>query len=284
MEKSMAGKVVMITGGTDGIGLEAAKTLAGMGAEVVVVGRSRERAETAIKEIAAHSQAAAAGYFLADLSLMAEVRRLAEEFKEKYSRLDVLINNAGSAFINRTVTAEGHEKTFALNHLAYFLLTNDLLELLKNSGKARVVNVSSGAHLSGRIDFEDLNLENGYFVLKAYRQSKLANVMFTYELARRLDGSGVTANVLHPGLVKTGIFRKLRWIGPLADLVVRSRERSLSVEEGAQTIVYLASSPEVEGVTSKYFVKCKAVDSSVLSYDVVAQKRLWEESQRQVGE
>jgi NAD(P)-dependent dehydrogenase (short-subunit alcohol dehydrogenase family) len=214
---------------------------------------------------------------------MAQVRQLAEAFKAGYSRLDVLVNNAGSAFITRTLSDEGYEKTFALNHLAYFLLTDLLLDTLKASAPARVVNVSSGSHLTGKIDFDDLDMEKGYWVLKAYRQSKLANVMFTYELARRLDGSGVTANVLHPGLVKTGIFRKVGWVGPLVDRVIQSRKRALDVEEGAETIIYLASSPEVEGVSGKYYLKCKAVESSVLSYDVTAQERLWQESLERVG-
>lgn len=283
MDKTMAGKRVLITGGTDGIGLESGKVLAEMGAGVVVVGRDRAKAEAAIQEIDAHSQSDRASYLLADLSSMEEVRRLAENFNANSNRLDVLVNNAGSAFLTRTLTAEGYEKTFALNHLAYFLLTNLLLDLLIKTPQSRVVNVSSGSHLSGQIDFDDVDLENGYFVLKAYRQSKLANVMFTYALARRLEGTGVIANCLHPGLVKTGIFRKVGWIGPLVDLVMRTRSRAISVRQGAQTIVHLASSPEVAGVTGRYFVKCQAVESSELSYDVEAQERLWQLSAERVG-
>jgi retinol dehydrogenase-14 len=283
MADLMAGKVVLITGGTDGIGKQAAKELAAMGAEVVIVGRSREKAEIAVSEINAHSQRDEDSYLLADLSSMNEVRKLVEEFTRRYSRLDVLINNAGSAFMARTLSADGYEKTFALNHLAYFLLTNLLLDFLKAGAPARVVNVSSRSHLKGVIDFNDLDMEEDYFVLRAYQRSKLANVMFTYELARRLEGSGVTANCLHPGLVKTGIFRKLSWIGNLVDLFVRTRGRSLSVEEGAETIVYLASSPDVEGVSGKYFVRCRAVKSSEISYDTETQKRLWEISAERVG-
>ena len=174
-----------------------------------------------------------------------------------------MVNNAGSAFLQRTLSVDGFEKTFALNHLAYFLLTELLLDVLKASAPSRVVNVSSGSHKRGEINFDDLDLEKGYFVLKAYSQSKLANVMHTYGLARRLSGSGVTANCLHPGLVKTGIFRKVPVVGPLVDLAMKTRRRALSVEEGAQTIIYLASSPEVANVTGKYFVKCKAVNRSL---------------------
>jgi retinol dehydrogenase-14 len=253
-----------------------------MGAEVVIVGRNRQKAEFAVSEINAHSQRENASYLLADLSSMAAVRELAEEFKSRHPQLDVLVNNAGSAFMARTLSADGYEKTFALNHLAYFLLTNLLLDLLKASERARVVSVSSRSHLKGEIDFDDLDMKEGYFVLRAYRRSKLANVMFTYELARRIEGSGVTANCLHPGLVKTGIFKKLSWIGSLVDLVVRTRSRSLSVEQGAETIVYLASSPEVEGVSGKYFVRCRAVKSSEISYDMEMQKRLWEISAERV--
>jgi NAD(P)-dependent dehydrogenase (short-subunit alcohol dehydrogenase family) len=283
MSNPMAGKRVLITGGTDGIGRYAAKELAGMGAEVVVVGRNQSRAEETVQEINAYSQKDAATYLLADLSSMAEVRQLAADFKAKFSRLDVLINNAGSAFIKRTLSVDGFEKTFALNHLAYFLLTELLLDVLKASAPARVVNVSSGSHRRGEINFGDLDLKKGYFVLKAYSQSKLANVMHTYELARRLDGSGVTANVLHPGLVKTGIFRKVPVVGPLVDVVMKSRKRAVSVDEGAQTIIYLASSPEVANVTGKYFVKCEAVDSIPASHDLVAQQRLWDVSAERVG-
>lgn len=277
----MKGKVVLITGATDGIGREAAKELAMQGAKVVVVGRNRSRAEETVKQLDAHSHDHGADYLLADLAKISEVKRLAGEFLSKYSRLDVLINNAGAGFLKRTVTDEGIESTFALNHLAYFTLTNLLLDRIKAFFPSRIINVSSGAHLSGRISFDDIGLERRYFVLKAYRQSKLANVMFTYELARRLQGSGVTVNCLHPGLVKTGIFKKVWVVGPLVDAYIR--RRAISVAQGAETIIYLASSPEVEGVTGKYFYKCKARDSSPLSYDLEGQKRLWDLSASMAG-
>jgi NAD(P)-dependent dehydrogenase (short-subunit alcohol dehydrogenase family) len=277
----MAGKVVLITGATDGIGREAAARLAEMGAEVVVVGRDQKKAEETVNQVNAHSQQGKASYLLADLSSMADVRRLAKEFRSKYSRLDVMVNNAGSAFMKRTLTEDGFEKTFALNHLAYFLLTGLLLEMLKEHAASRIVNVSSGAHHSGEIDFDDLDMEEGYFVLRAYRRSKLANVLFTYALARRLEGSGVTANCLHPGLVKTGIFRKIRFVGPLVDLFIS--RRAISVEKGAETIVFLASSPDVQDISGKYFYKSEEADSSPLSHDIELQEKLWEVSTKRTG-
>jgi NAD(P)-dependent dehydrogenase (short-subunit alcohol dehydrogenase family) len=277
----MAGKVVLITGATDGIGREAASQLVSMGAEVVVVGRDQDKAEETVKQINAHSQSGKASYLLADLSSMAGVSKLAEDFRSKYSQLDVLVNNAGSAFMRRIINEDGFEKTFALNHLAYFLLTNLLLDMLKDNSPSRVVNVSSGAHRSGEIEFDDLDMKENYFILRAYRRSKLANVLFTYELARRLEGSGVSANCLHPGLVRTGIFRKIRFVGPLVDMFIR--RRAISVVQGAETIVYLASSPEVRGVSGKYFYKSKQVDSSGLSHDVELQEKLWGVSAQRTG-
>jgi NAD(P)-dependent dehydrogenase (short-subunit alcohol dehydrogenase family) len=277
----MTGKVVLITGATDGIGRAAASQLAGMGAEVVVVGRDRDKAEETVIQINAHSQLGAASYLLADLSSVTGVRKLAGDFQTRYSRLDVLVNNAGSAFMRRTITEDGFEKTFALNHLAYFLLTNLLLDMLKDNSPSRVVNVSSGAHKSGEIDFDDLDMEKNYFILRAYRRSKLANVLFTYALARRLEGSGVTANCLHPGLVRTGIFRKIRIVGPLVDMYVR--RRAISVVKGAETIVYLASSPDVGGVSGKYFYKRKEAESSSLSHDVELHEKLWDVSAQRTG-
>lgn len=277
----MAGKIVLITGSTDGIGREAASQLVGMGAEVIIVGRDQGKAEETARQINAHSHSGKAAYFLADLSSMAGVRKLAKDFRAKYSRLDVLVNNAGSAFMRRTINEDGYEKTLALNHLAYFLLTNLLLDMLKNSSPSRVVNVSSGAHRSGEIDFNDLDMKENYFILRAYRRSKLANVLFTYALARRLEGSGVMANCLHPGLVRTGIFRKIRFVGPLVDMFIK--RRAISVAQGAETIVYLASSPEVRDVTGKYFYKSKQADSSTLSHDVELQEKLWDVSAQRTG-
>ena len=200
---AMSGKVVLITGGTDGIGKQAAKELALMGAQVVIAGRSEERCLGSVAEIAALPGAVKPEYLLADLSSMVEVTALGETFLEKYDRLDVLMNNAGAGFATRKETVDGFERTFALNHLAYFLLTNRLLEVLLTTKDSRIVSTSSGGHYRGKIHFNDLHLEKGYWVMKAYAQSKLANVMFTYALARRLEGKAITANCFHPGLVKT---------------------------------------------------------------------------------
>lgn len=277
----MQGKTVLITGATNGIGKEAAKSLARMGAHVVIVGRSREKTQAVLNEI--KSSGGSVDMLLADLSSLDEVRRLATEFKSKYSRLDVLINNAGAFFTSRQESVDGYEMTFALNHLAYFLLTNLLLDVLKDSAPARIVNVSSDAHRGGKLNFDDLqnkaNYGRGGFAV--YSQSKLANVLFTYELARRLTGTQVTTNALHPGFVATGFGHNN---GGLVSLMLSVMQRfvAISEEQGAQTIIYLASSPEVEGVTGQYFDKSKSVRSSNESYDEAAARRLWEASEQLV--
>jgi NAD(P)-dependent dehydrogenase (short-subunit alcohol dehydrogenase family) len=214
--------------------------------------------------------------------VQAEVRKLADAFRERYQRLDVLVNNAGAIFMSRQVSRDGLEMTFALNHLGYFLLTNLLLDLLIASAPARVVNVSSGAHLGGKINFADLQLERSYTGFGAYSQSKLANVLFTYELARRLQGTGVTVNALHPGFVATNFGRSN---GGLFDPLFRLIQRfgALTPEKGAETTVYLAVSPEVEGVTGKYFANCKPAASSALSNDETTARRLWEVSEQLTG-
>jgi NAD(P)-dependent dehydrogenase (short-subunit alcohol dehydrogenase family) len=214
---------------------------------------------------------------------MSEVRRLAGEFKAKYPQLDVLINNAGAVFTKRLETVDGYEMTFALNHLSYFLLTNLLIDSLKSPPAARIVNVSSGAHTGGHIDFDDLQNKKGYGMqgFRAYSNSKLANVLFTYELARRLDGSTVTANALEPGVVATGFGHNnsglLNWALSLFQFF------SKTPAQGAETVVYLASSPEVQVVSGKYFADCKPVDSSADSKDPAIAKRLWEESVKLTG-
>jgi NAD(P)-dependent dehydrogenase (short-subunit alcohol dehydrogenase family) len=218
---------------------------------------------------------------LADLSVQAQVRRLAQEFKRRYSRLDVLINNAGGFFMKRQLSADGIEMTFALNYLSVFLLTSLLLDTLKASAPARIVNISSDAHRRARINFEDLELERKYSGFGAYGQSKLAVALFTYELARRLEGTQVTVNALHPGFVATNLGRNNGWriklFAPLVKLM------ALSPEEGAETSIYLASSSEVAGITGKYFDKKKAVRSSLASYDETAARRLWEISAEMTG-
>src|ERR687894_2416746 len=243
----MAGKTVLVTGGSGGIGRATALGLATMGGHLVIVGRDRGRAEDAAREI----RAAGGGpvdVFVADLSSQAEVRRVADEVLHALSRIDVLVNNVGGYWNTRHLTVDGLERTFAVNHLAPFLLTNLLLDRMTESAPARVVTVSSYAQAQGRIDFEDLQGEREYSGARAYSQSKLANVLFTYELARRLQGTGVTANCLHPGAVRTNFGSGVS--GVFGFMVRVLRPLMISSEKGAETSIYLASSPEVEGVSS----------------------------------
>jgi len=279
---SMVGKTVLITGGTGGIGRATAESLARLGARVGIVGRDLRRTRAAAAEITAATGNSVVDGYAADLSAQAEVRRLAGELLAAYPRLDVLVNNVGGFWASRHLTADGLEHTFAVNHLAPFLLTGLLLDRLKASAPARIVTVSSGAQATGRIDFDDLQGERSYSGERAYNQSKLANVMFTYELARRLAGSGVTATVLHPGVVRTafGAEDPAPWhrvLLPLARPFMKTPHR------GAATAVYLASSPEVEGVTGRYFANRRPRSSSKDSYDTAAAARLWRISEQLVG-
>ncbi len=278
----MQGKTVLITGGTGGIGRAAAVGLASLGARVGVTGRDRARAEGAAAAIARESGNRAVDVFVADMSSQAEVRRLSEEVLGTYPRLDVLLNNVGGFWAHRHLTADGLEHTFALNHLAPFLLTNLLLERLIASAPARVVTVSSGAQSMGRIDFDDLMGEAKYSGQRAYNQSKLANVMFTYELARRLKGTGVTATVLHPGVTRTGFGAEdtARGWGPLIAVM---RPFMKTPGQGAKTSVYLASSPQVEGLTGQYFSNRTPKASQKASYDSATTARLWQVSADLVG-
>jgi NAD(P)-dependent dehydrogenase (short-subunit alcohol dehydrogenase family) len=278
----MDGKTCLITGATSGIGLVTAQTLADRGAHVALVGRDRVRAErlaAAIRQRPGHPEVDA---LACDLSSLAEVRRLAAEVLEQYPRLDVLYNNAGALFATRQVTVDGYERTFALNHLAPFLLTNLLGERLKASAPARVITTASDAHNGAHMDFDDLMYEHhSYRGLQAYGRSKLANILFTYELARHLDGTGVTANTLHPGFVATGFARNN---GPVYEAAMTLlRPFAISPERGAQTAIYLATAPEAAQVTGQYFVKSKPAKSSPASYDEGAARRLWELSARLVG-
>lgn len=279
---SMSGKTVLVTGGTGGIGLATASSLALTGARVGITGRDLARAETAAAAIVRASGNPAVDVFVADMSSQAEVRRLAGEVLESYPRLDVLLNNVGGFWAHRHATVDGLERTFALNHLAPFLLTGLLLDRLRASAPARVVTVSSGAQSMGRIDFDDLIGERKYSGQSAYNQSKLANVMFTYELAGRLEGTGVTATVLHPGVTNTGFGAEdtARGWGPLIALM---RPFMKSPARGAETSVYLATSPEVEGVSGRYFANRKARDSHKASYDAATTARLWQVSADLVG-
>jgi len=273
----MGEKVCLIRGASSGIGKATAIGLANMGASVVMLGRDRGRGEAALAEIKESSGNASVDLMLADVSSQEQIRRLAGEFKEAYSRLDVLINNAGVFRSKRITTADGIEMTFAVNHLAYFLLTNLLLDVLKDSAPSRIVNVSSGDHSNGTIDFDDLQGQKRYKGAKAYSQSKLANVLFTYELARKLEGTGVTSNCLHPGAgIRTNFGSGVS--GVFGFMVRALRPLMKSPEKGAETSIYLASSPEVEGLSGRYFVKKAEARSSDVSYDERIARRLWEVS------
>jgi retinol dehydrogenase-14 len=276
----MAGRTVLVTGSTGGIGKATALGLAAMGAHLLITGRDPRRTEDAAGEIRAVGGQVDA--FVADLSSQSDVRRLASDVLETSPRIDVLVNNVGGYWNSRHVTVDGLELTFALNHLAPFLLSNLLLERLKQSAPARVVTVSSNAQAMGRIDFDDLQGARSYSGARAYNQSKLANLLFTYELARRLRGSGVTANAVHPGVVRTSFGAEdpagiRRLIMPLAPLFMKDPE------QGAATSIHVASAPGLEQVTGHFFAGNKPRRSSRRSYDQAAAVRLWELSADLVG-
>jgi len=274
-------KVCMVTGATNGIGKQTALELARLGATVILVGRNHQRCYETADYIRDRIPNADVDHLAADLSSQKQIRRLADEFRQRFSRLDVLVNNAGGVFLRRQVSVDGIEMNFALNHLNYFLLTNLLRDTLKASAPARIVNVASGSHKNSPLDFGDLQGEIAYWVKTAYGRSKFANVIFTYELARRMARYGVTANVLHPGLVTTNIGMNN---GILAKIVQPLfLRRGIPVEEGARTVVFLASSPKVEGITGRYFYKERAVKSDPASYNEEAWKRLWEVSALMTG-
>jgi NAD(P)-dependent dehydrogenase (short-subunit alcohol dehydrogenase family) len=278
----MGTKTVLVTGGTGGIGEATAIGLARLGARVGITGRDRARAEAAADNIRSASGNSAVDTYVADMSSQAQVRSLAHEVLDAYPRLDVLVNNVGGFWNTRHITADGLEHTFALNHLAPFLLTNLLLDRLRASAPARIVTLSSGAQAMGRIDFDDLQGERSYSGQRAYNQSKLANVMFTYELARQLEGTGVTATVVHPGVVRTafGAEDPARWQRAFLPLV---RPFMKTPASGAETSIYLASDPVVGSVSGRYFANRKPRKSSKASYDVGAQVRLWQVSAELVG-
>ncbi len=273
----MKTKTCMITGATSGIGKATALGLAKLGATLVLVSRKRERGESALREIVQESGNPNLSLLVADLGSQKAVRQLAKDFVGTHERLDVLINNAGVFLTKRSLTEDGLETTFAVNHLAPFLITNLLLDTIKTSAPSRIVTVSSAAHQGEVIDFDDLQGERHYSGFDAYGQSKLANILFTHELARRLQGTGVTANCLHPGVVRTNL-------GSHNGLIYRTGYRLVSLffaspEKGSRTSVYLASSPEVEGVSGKYFVNKKERESSPESSDEAAAQRLWQISE-----
>jgi len=272
----MQGKVVVITGATSGLGRIAANRLADMGARLVVVARDRARGEALVAELRAKG-GGEHGIHYADLSRLAEVNRVGAEIAAAEPRIDVLINNAGSIFGSRVVTEDGLERTFATNHMAYFVLTLSLLNRLKAAAPSRVVNTASDAHKGKSLDFDDLQTTKGYAAQHAYGRSKLANILFTRELARRLTGTGVTANCLHPGFVTTGLGQRDGWFGIAVWVAMRFAGKP---EPGAATIVHLASSPEVANVSGEYFYDRRPVLPSRGAQDDDAARRLWEESER----
>ena len=274
-QNAMAGRVCLVTGATSGIGKVTATSLAAQGAEVIVAGRNQRKADDTVSWIKSETGNSAVRYLLADFADLGQVRDLARAFKERTSRLHVLVNNAGGFFNTRRETPYGVEMTFLVNHLAPFLLTNLLLETLQEGAPARIVNVTSAAHQYDSMNFDDLGFKRGYAGMKAYARSKLANVLFTYELARRLDGSQVTVNAVHPGHVATDMWKtNFPFIGSALKWVMGFFART--PEQGADTVIYLASSPEVEGITGTYFADREAVQSSPLSYDEGVARRLWQ--------
>ena len=277
-DETMKGKVCLVTGATSGIGEVTARELARLGAEVIIVGRSPERCAATLGRIRTDTGATAVDSLVGDLSSQADVRRLAGQIRDRCPRLDVLVNNAGGMYLTRRESVDGIEMTLALNHLSYFLLTNLLLPTITAAAPARIVNVASDAHQRGKIDFDDLQCRLRYSGWKAYQQSKLANILFTYELARRLEGTGVTANTLHPGFVRTNFFQDWGgWIGFVTKL--GASVIALTPEQGARTSIYLASSPEVADVTGQYFVKEKPARSAPQSHDRAVAERLWRVSE-----
>ena len=273
----MSGKICIVTGSNSGIGKETAFALAEMGATVVMVVRNQEKGEKALAEIIEKTGNKSVSLMLCDMSSMASIRDFAREFKKKYSRLEVLVNNAGGEFSKREVTPEDFERTFAVDYLAPFLLTNKLLDLLKVSAPSRIINVSSGLAKNGKVNFDDLQSVKDYKGMQVYSNAKLMLMMFTYELARRLVGSGVTANVLMPGFVATNLGKNS---GSLRSSIMFKMVRPMQInaKKGAETSVYLASSNEVRDVTGKCFAKKKESATCLTSYDESLQKRLWNET------
>jgi NAD(P)-dependent dehydrogenase (short-subunit alcohol dehydrogenase family) len=277
----MRGKTVVITGATSGIGQVAAEQLAAMGARLVLVARDKARGEAALARLRNLKPGVAHSIHYADLSRLAEMKRVAADIAAAEPRIDVLINNAGALFATRHVTEDGLELTFALNHMSYFVLTQGLRERLLASAPARVVNTSSDAHKGKQIDFADLQSANNYKGFKVYGRSKLCNILYTSELARRLAGAGVTANCLHPGFVATRFGDQSG--GMLSFGVRMAKYFAISQEKGAATIIYLASSDDVASASGGYYYKCKKATPTKEARDDDAAKRLWQESERLAG-
>jgi NAD(P)-dependent dehydrogenase (short-subunit alcohol dehydrogenase family) len=283
---NMKGKRVLITGATNGIGKQAALALLKLGADVVIVGRDEIKTRKVSIDLRVLSGSSRIDMLVADLSSMDEVRRIAAEFRAKYDHLDVLLNNAGAVFADYQRSADGYEMTFALNHISYFLLTHLLLDMLKKTakeqGEARIVNVSSSAHRKATLRLDNLRDASGHSFMNSYGASKLMNVQFTYALARRLEGTTVTVNAVHPGLVSTGFGRNT---GPVWSGLIKIAQKlfAISPQKGAETLVYLAASPEVAGISGKYWHAKKQKRSSDNSYDKEQQQRLWDYSAEATG-
>ena len=276
------GKRVVVTGATSGIGLEAARSLAKQGANVVMVGRDPAKTARCLEEVRAAAPGAEVSSLLCDFSRQADVRRLAEEILQRFDRLDVLVNNAGTVFAKRTLTDDGIEATFAVNHLGYFLLTQLLLDRIVRSAPARIVIVASIAHRRATMDFDDLFFERGYSVIKAYGRSKLANILYSRQLAQKLAGTGVTVNCLHPGTVNTEIWSHgPLWTRPF--LAVIRRFAFIPVEEGARHLLSLITGPELSDTTGEYFEEGRLVRPARLARDEAVGQRLWEVSERLTG-
>lgn len=278
----MKGKVCVVSGSNSGIGKETALALAKMGATVVMVVRSRERGEKAKAEIISQSENRSVDMMICDVSSVASIQRFSQDFEAEYDRLDVLINNAGAVFNKREVTPEGFERTLAVNYLGPYLLTHRLEALLKSSAPSRVINLSSGLHKSGKIDLDDLQSERSYNGMKAYANAKLMVIMFTYELARRLEGTEVTVNVVEPGFVASNLGRNT---GSLRSSIMFKmvRPMQISAKKGAETSVYLASSDEVKNVTGKCFTKMRETTTAPISYDRQLQQQLWNKTAELIG-
>ena len=277
----MQGKVVVITGGTSGIGEVAAERLAGMGARIVLVARDRTRGEAALTRLRSRNKSLAHSIHYGDLSRISEMKRLAAEIAAAEPRIDVLINNAGAMFGSRQTTVDNLELTFAVNHMAYFVLTLGLRERLFTSSPSRVVNTASDAHRGCKLNFDDLQSTRGYSGYKVYGRSKLCNILFTRELSRRWSGKGVTANCLHPGFVATRFGDGSG--GFLSRAVRLAKIFAISPQKGAETIVYLASSPDVAGVTGEYFHQCRPATPTREARDDAAAQHLWMESTKLAG-
>lgn len=276
----MSNRTIIITGANSGIGYETALHFAKKGDIIAMVCRSREKGETAKAEIERLSGNKEISLIIADLSSVNQSQRLAKNLAEKYPVIDVLVNNAGSIIYDYIETEDGYESTFAANHLAYFILANELLENIKRAPEGRIINVASEAQRAGGLNFDNINLKGKYDPIKAYCQSKLANIVFTYELAKRLEGTNVTTNCMHPGTVRTGF--GMQYKGIIGSLFRMVRPFMRGSKKGAETIIWLAESPELKGVNGKYFYDKKAIKSIPTSYDPAVQKRLWDLSEEMI--